>query len=80
MSFPHVSRYVFPEGTFCLGTDQFKSCLGIRSQTETSADLNPYRCRLIDLKVDVRMFEKSESKSNTTDTTANDGEFDAFWG
>ena len=79
VSFPQIPGHVVSESGFCLGAKHFKSRLCIRSQTETSTNLDPYGCRLIDLEVDMRMVQKSECESNTADTTADDSDTKLHW-
>ena len=73
MSFPAIPSHILPKGTLCFGADQFESGLCIRSQPETRTYLYPERCRLIDLVVNLRMFEKSECKSDAANSSTNDG-------
>ncbi len=80
VSFPQITRYVFPKGGLCFGTKLFEGRLRVRSQTETSTYLDPHRRRLVDLKVNMRMLEKSESKSDSANATADDGKFETCWG
>ena len=79
MSFPQIACHILPESGFCLGPKRYEGFLRIRPQTKTGTNLNPYRCRFIDLEVNVRMLKKSKSQSNTANSTANYGEFDPHW-
>ena len=79
MGFPYIPRHILPKGGHRLRAEEFDGCLCIRAQPETSAYLNPYGCCLIDLVVDSRMFKESERKSNTANTTPDDGELNTSW-
>lgn len=69
---PEVASGMFVEGSFSFGCYELQCPLGIESNADTSTNLTERWRTLVDLHVNMRVFEQSDGSADAADTPTED--------
>ena len=77
---PHVTGGVFVVGSSSLGRYELEGSLGIWCDADSGADFSESWRSLVDLDVDVGVFEEGDGGAQATDTSADDRDTERLGG